>query len=431
MTELANSVYELNAGLICTTVASASNICSLLTLYLIWKSKRWNAYVQIILSMTVSQLLYDISFYFLLNGSDLAFYFQEFLSSYAGAATALWTNVVSGVVMYLVVTRKSMDIEKQYCYFFSFISTISLLLAVTGCVYLNSDVRKRDICYDAYIAFRGVSILFNIVSYFVISRNLNEIGISSRYSSIRAPLQLLSSRIKYYPIVQILSRAWPTYYEIAYGFSKLHNKVYAVNNMQEIVSLYLFAFFLPIAGIGYFIVFLSMQPLAWHNFKVLLGLAKPLKQSQRRGLSYTVLGQTDLSDHQFALLEDEIANGESLDHQSNNTPGYSTADDRSAHAEQFEARSTMSNHHLITTASRQHYRSSYDDMDERELFRQLRALTSSDDSTSSTGQIVQTKFMNVDTTSGNPSVGSTHDSSLKGSRGKSTTSSQRANSSRV
>jgi hypothetical protein len=436
MTSLANNTYELNAGLMNITVATASNLCSLLTLWIIYKCQRWNAYVQIILSMTVSQLLYDTSFYFLLNGSDTSFYIQEFLSSFAGAATTLWTNVMSGVVLYLVTTRKSMDIESMYVYFFSGIVVVSLLLATMTCVYLTDSI-QRDYAYGFYMVFRGLSICFNIISYLFISRNLNEIGSSSRYASTRAPLQTLAARMKYYPIVQILSRAWPTYYEVTYGFSKLHNKVYATNNALEIASLYLFAIFLPIAGIGYFIVFLAMQPLAWYNLKFMFGCAKPTKNnSQRRGVSYTytALGQSDLSAHQFALLEEEISNIESVDHSLPATEQYSLAD---SGPNNFESRSTISTHHLVSTGTRQQLQS-YDDMDERELFRQLRTIDSASTRTassdvSSNGNAIHSRFLHVDTggstaTTNSHVNNSAYDSSMKGSvggsRGKSVASSR-------
>jgi len=74
-----------------------------------------------------------------------------------------------------------------------------------------------------------------------------------------AAIQLLASRLKYYPLIQLLSRSAYTWYELQFGFT--FNP--ATETANQYAAQCLVALITPSGAVGYFIVFLCMQPYAW------------------------------------------------------------------------------------------------------------------------------------------------------------------------
>lgn len=78
----------------------------------------------------------------------------------------------------------------------------------------------------------------------------------------------MCGRLQYYCLVQIISRIGATWYQLQYGFietidmSNASNFEMAVFSTQFILT--------PSAGIGYLIVFLTMQPEAYQHYKDLI-----------------------------------------------------------------------------------------------------------------------------------------------------------------
>eukprot|EP01034_Spumella_vulgaris_P039812 gene39812-49200_t len=79
------------------------------------------------------------------------------------------------------------------------------------------------------------------------------------------PVRVLASRIKYYPIVQIVSRAGAAWYEFAYGFDT--DSYSSDMSTTQTIALYFYGMCVPTAGIGYFLVFLIVQPAAYLHLK--------------------------------------------------------------------------------------------------------------------------------------------------------------------
>lgn len=80
-------------------------------------------------------------------------------------------------------------------------------------------------------------------------------------------ITIMCGRLQYYCLVQIISRIGATWYQLQYGFRETIDR--SSSNFQT--SVFAVQFMLtPSAGIGYLIVFLAMQPEAYHHFKQLL-----------------------------------------------------------------------------------------------------------------------------------------------------------------
>jgi hypothetical protein len=90
-------------------------------------------------------------------------------------------------------------------------------------------------------------------------------GFLSQNRPANDPIVALSARIKYYPLVQIIAVSGSALYEIPYGFTP-ESYEDSSNTFRNIV-LYYYAFTYPLAGLGYFIVFLLYQPKAYSHLK--------------------------------------------------------------------------------------------------------------------------------------------------------------------
>ncbi len=96
-----NTIEYIAGG--CSLVVSAVSLTlSAITLYLIAKIGRWNGFIMMVTSMTISQIIYDCCFA-LEFPSTAVFEANIFISTFGGVSVTLWTNVMSGVVVYMVL----------------------------------------------------------------------------------------------------------------------------------------------------------------------------------------------------------------------------------------------------------------------------------------------------------------------------------------
>ena len=97
--------------------ATISLLASLLTLYLIKRLKKWNGYIQLVVSLTVCQIIYDISFFFLPLSTMWGEYIYVFLNTFGGLASSLWSNVIILVTARIVILLRTVDTLKLVnCY---------------------------------------------------------------------------------------------------------------------------------------------------------------------------------------------------------------------------------------------------------------------------------------------------------------------------
>lgn len=284
-------------------ICTVSLVASFITLYLIYDFNKWNGYILLIFTLTIFQGIYDLSFYFILGFQVEPFFMvYKFLSVFSGTFIAIWVNYISLLLYYTVLYLESVNIRNQFTVAFPFVLTISFLLSsAVMAIYLVDET--NSIVDNIYYWTRMFSIFMNIIIYYSINLTL-EAGTSSRFSSCckQRPLLLpdrispntthksdqhstnsdsyyanlrsktndlllvLASRLKYYPIVQTVSRAGAAWWEYKYGFKQESFVNQSFTTTKE-VSFYLFCISSPIAGVGFLIVFLIVQPIFYKRFK--------------------------------------------------------------------------------------------------------------------------------------------------------------------
>jgi hypothetical protein len=237
-------------------VALLSSIASFLTLYVIHQLGKLNGYLILVYSMTVCQIIYDLSFFFF-PGYKVRGVFSviQVLTSFGGISVAIWTNVLSGVVLYISIFHRSIDIWTYYKYFFMLSVIPASIWAVS--VIIVHDYELTD-TINNYLRF--LFILFNFVVYLIISVNLFRLGNDKIYE----PLRELSRRFKYYPICQVVTRIPAVCFQYRYGYGT--QDYGSPRSTAEVVAMISYCVTIPSAGIAYFFVFLYMQPQAWNEF---------------------------------------------------------------------------------------------------------------------------------------------------------------------
>lgn len=237
------------AGSLLIFVGTISILCSILTLRLIYVMGRWNGFLLLITSMTICQLIYD-SIIILIPLSILydIYDWVTFISTFGGLASTLWTNVIACVVLYIVFYHTTVDIFNRYSYYFLIVLIPSTALATNDMIEYDNHITPE---FRYYFWLRLLSIAFNIFAYSATSYKVYSMGLSELEA-----VSMVVTRLKYYPLVQILARAAPTYYEALYEVNYIDNNF----STSQKIALYLYSLSIPAAGIGFFIVFLIVEP---------------------------------------------------------------------------------------------------------------------------------------------------------------------------
>lgn len=277
---------EFGCGVVLIFVALVSLISTLITIWLIYDMKKRNGYLLTILTLTICQLLFDLEFSLVpFYDNDTVAKITIFINIFSSVMVSLWTNVISTLLFRIFSTTRSMHIMDYYFVIFGAITLFSLVLATTMTLLSDHHDTYIGMCY-LFLWVKIVSILFNIWVHLSISRRfvmyyigvvfvhlffwffanrLREMGFLSKDRPANDPIVALSARIKYYPLVQIIAVSGSALYEIPYGFtpSSYENN----SNTFQNIMLFYYAFTYPLAGFGYFIVFLLYQPRAYSHLK--------------------------------------------------------------------------------------------------------------------------------------------------------------------
>ena len=301
-------------------------IASSLTIFLIYYMKLWSGHILLVLSMSVTQLVYDITF--CPSDVDLgnveANLIVNILNFSGGISVAIFSNIMALVIFYIIQYKKSVDIFKNYKWFCLLVSIFVsvVIILYTIATYDHSDIYLSEIAsIDVYNSFRLASIAVNFLicglSYYSIYKISQAIGTKSIQEEAVCTLAI---RMQYYPFIQALSRSGLTWYIYAYGFN--FNPI-NVTKLQFIVQI-LSAILAPSASIGYFIIFLIMQPKAYTQFqsffryfcfikeKVLVINESIADDHRNRVMSQISEAQTHITNHSFpihsldAFTDDEL-----------------------------------------------------------------------------------------------------------------------------
>ena len=275
-------------------VAIFNTIFSFLVVYLIFCLHiNKNIYQTIIIALTFTQLVYDLSFTLTntcsyitnVNQSLLCFQIQTFITLTSGFAAGLWTNFLSVVVMLIVVRRRSFVMRRKMKLTGAVITLISSAVGGWAC-YFYFNPPQYTIAFVSYTWLRLVQIIVNAIIFCVIVRELRGMRITEASHS---PIYVLSTRLALYPLIQVVSRFGPSWYNLQYSqsVSKYPTHVPAPD-LTQTVSLFFAVIFQPSAGFGYFMVYIIMQQGAYQELLrqicLLIGrkYVAPLRKSRKR-----------------------------------------------------------------------------------------------------------------------------------------------------
>ena len=275
------------AKIISAVVAFFGFLGSSATLALIYDMNRWNGYMRLIFSLTACQILCDMAFFFIPYSIDddgtedsPLFVVQLFLFSLGSVSVALWTNLISYTLFVVVMYQKNFNAYKYF-------NNVRMIVMFPGLVLAILNVIYRDQYYTqlttTVLWIQILSIIFNITIHIMVSYILREMrdqevndaghinaedgtrdSSTARYhAGLYKPVQELARRLEYYPIVQIVALSGLVWYFFGYNLAILGPSHNATTRM---VAWFTYSILAPSAGIGYFIVFLKVQPYAYTRF---------------------------------------------------------------------------------------------------------------------------------------------------------------------
>lgn len=264
------SQSELIVGAVLVLVTIISLICSILNIWLIYDMKLWSGYLLLVLSLALCQVTYDISFmlwpcYYQNLDCQIA---MNVFSDFGGFSATLWTNVMSFVFLSVVVYFRSFDILKHYSKILVVVLSLTIAYTVANIyefIYSSSTDDTRTgygITNWVYYYYRMASIVFNFGVYIYSVIRLRRFLEVANYND---PIRQLIYRFQFYPLCQATSRLGFAWYEMQYGF--LFSVPPQGEEPTRSAALMISVILGPLAGVGYFIIFLLVQPNAYSHLK--------------------------------------------------------------------------------------------------------------------------------------------------------------------
>lgn len=272
-----------NAGILLSAgIAYVSLFCTLLTLFVIYDMNKWNGYMRLVFNLSVCQCFTDFTFilcsYSLHKNITLFDPARNFFFTFGCITVSMWTNLMSCILFNVVIYRRNLNVHK---YFDRIRAAIVIPGLVAGVTFAVLTKRYYNELEGTLLWSQFFSVVFNLVIWVIVTislrqmvnessetsggadnaADLRETRYSNYHKSVNEPIIELSRRIKYYPIVQIISLLGITWYFFAYI---LHLFGDGDMNLQLAVW-YIYSVLSPAAGIGYFVVFLTVQPYAYKH----------------------------------------------------------------------------------------------------------------------------------------------------------------------
>lgn len=265
-------------ALIATLVGSAS---SSTVLFLIHKMQVWNLHIALISSMTVFELLYDVSFFTGManTGSRGLSILSNVAQLQGGLTSSIISNIIAAVALYVVYYKRTVNALKYWrrIIFLAIVPgvivNILYIIAVSGAHHNNlAGVAVLGIYYYMRLA----SIVLNFFCSYATALIIHQMRSQScAKSSSETAISTLSMRLFYYPIVQAIGRSGCAWYEGAYGYNFAPNRGFNFNpsdtSDQQFAAQCLMVISTPLISVGYLVIFLIMQPNAARTLEESLG----------------------------------------------------------------------------------------------------------------------------------------------------------------
>ena len=279
--------------IVSVVVAALSGLGSTGTLLLIQDMKCWNLYMRMLFQLTSCQLISDIAFFFSPYHQEglLFFRVQVFFYTFGALSVAFWTNLISCSLFSVVVYQENFSPTKRFSTLRILVVVPGLIVALLFALFVESHYKE---VLSALVWTQIASIIFNIAVHAAVSIKLYRMQLQSyasaiqyvtRFSNLESdceqplmshhesqhiegalsvyePVRELARRLQYYPIVQIISLIGQVFYFLCYNMEYFGP---GKEDTLHLVSWYAYSIFTPSAGIGYFLVFLTVQPFAYNH----------------------------------------------------------------------------------------------------------------------------------------------------------------------
>lgn len=231
------------------------NACgSIMTLMLIYKLKKVNGYMKMVLAMTVSQAVYDIAL--LMFDTNILFwqYTQLFLGIFCGTMTGMWSLVIVFVMVYIIASRSYFDVDSKFKWMLATI-TISCLAFTIACTATYIDKNPAFLgLFEAFNVIRVLIIVVTTICVLVAVYQLRDMF------DQKSPVRILVKRLTWYPLVQLMSRLPITVYQLYYA-TPLREFAFVVQPSGPQKFWFMSSvIFTGSGGLGNLVAFLNVQP---------------------------------------------------------------------------------------------------------------------------------------------------------------------------
>lgn len=206
-------------------------------------------------------LLYDISTSLtVLPYQTTANYIGSLISCWGGVASDIICNIMIANVLFIIIKRKSsLDLK----HFSVIVNTFACLPSIIVDAIFITGIFMSDnfitISIDLYFYLRFSSIIFNFVCYGYCTYRMHQMDMfrnsPARSSNADKAITELVRRLKYYPLVQVVSRLGASWFIFDYGYDQnpLDN-----TDTRMFASQVMYALMTVAGAVGFLAIFLYM-----------------------------------------------------------------------------------------------------------------------------------------------------------------------------
>ncbi len=269
---------------------------SILLIWLLREIDIWTDHSTLIYYMAIGQLIYCLMFYKdgLLGISSTTsvreiVYVMNCIGTAGLIASFIFSSILSFMVLYMIKKKKLLTLQKLRCVLYSVM--LLVLSTFVGAVLLGLTSRPVDwgLVHGTFYAAEVllcIPIVFNFGCYIACWLSLDtlisesrSIGMNAMMYSQGKALETLVNRIKWYPIVQSISRALMIWYTSNIKWGGHLGDYDGVSYLEKNVDIGRFSVqitsFLAVlvAPVGFLRIFLKMQPHAKKYLKLHIKIA--------------------------------------------------------------------------------------------------------------------------------------------------------------
>lgn len=240
---------------ISVVMASIALFLNLLQLH-ISRKMQLSGFLVLITSLAVSNIIFDIGYYFRLErgkdwGNAMFFYFVIL----ADIAMGMWTNIMSLVLVRIVHTLKAVDIMSEYRSYVLSSVVISIPLIAFSAATAGWQLDISSTGFRIYYWIRIAMIVTNAAQYgltkWLVRQFPGRVAQGELTDAQAETIRVLVRRMRYYGLVQIITRLGPSWHD------------YNNDTYSQPVPAAIGSFLGSAVGIGYFALFVYMQPSAY------------------------------------------------------------------------------------------------------------------------------------------------------------------------